>query len=447
MMRRLCTFAFLILAASARPALGCSCMPVGPACQAYWNTDAVFDATVLDTQPLPRDETHPFLSDTLVTLNVRQSWKGASAGPLEVATSRESSACGYEFKKGARYVVFARKRPDGRLQVSHCSATQPYDGTGPVAEFLASLSGPPAGGRVFGTVRTFVRTFGAEAKTSESPTVTGVQIRGVGVERSTQSAGGRYQFVNLAAGSYSVSIAAPDGYAAVIPVRQTDIADSRGCAEENFEFSPAGSITGRLVGPDGHGVARIRVEVTSPEIRRQPAYGYESASAYADSDGYFTAGSLAPGRYIVGIDLNDLPNEYNPYPRTLYPGGPDADVLTLSLGQSIDLGTWRLPVPLEVVPLPGVVTWSDGSPAAGVTVFMQDRTGNAGDGARGAGFATSDVNGRFVLKARRSRVYTFQVRTSGPAGVNSLPISAVTVTIDSGTPEPVRLVIRAPRPQ
>jgi hypothetical protein len=119
----------------------------------------------------------------------------------------------------------------------------------------------------------------------------------------------------------------------------------------------------------------------------------------------------------------------------------------LTLGQIIDLGTWRLPPPLEVVPFSGIVTWNDGSPAAGVTVLLQDRTGNAVDVMRGAGFATADVNGRFVLTARRTRVYTFQVRASGPPRAPSLPMSAVSVTIGPGTPEPVRLVIRLPPPQ
>lgn len=446
MVRAVCILPILLLAACVSPAFACSCKASGPACQAYWKTDAVFDATVTDIQPLTPPVTGSFISDSLVTMHVRRSWKGASDGTLQVATSANEASCGYPFKKGARYLVFARKSSDARLQVSLCSATTEFEGTGPAAEFLSGLSAPATGGRIFGSVGTTVRRFETEAHTSESPTVTAVHVRGVGVEQSTQSAGGTYEFRGLPAGSYTVSITTPDGYVTSMPDRQADLADPHGCAEEDFGFSPAGALTGRLVGPDGRGVARMRVEVTSPDMRPHPVYGYESTSTYSDNDGYFTVGGLAPGRYVVGIDLQDLPNDSNPYARTLYPDGANADVLTLSLGQSIDLGTWRLPPPLEVVTLPGVVTWNDGSPAAGVTVFLQDHTGNPRDLARGAGLATSDTNGRFVVRVRRTRAYTFQVRDSRPPRP-SFEISASSVTIGSGAPEPLRIVIRLPPPQ
>lgn len=54
MLRHFCFLALLSLLAvgvSILPALGCSCNISGPACQAYWNTDAVFDATVIDVRP------------------------------------------------------------------------------------------------------------------------------------------------------------------------------------------------------------------------------------------------------------------------------------------------------------------------------------------------------------------------------------------------------------
>ena len=60
-------------AAGVDPALACSCFTIGPACQAYWKTDAVFDAVVAGIDALPRDPDNPFLSDILVKLDVRHS--------------------------------------------------------------------------------------------------------------------------------------------------------------------------------------------------------------------------------------------------------------------------------------------------------------------------------------------------------------------------------------
>ena len=95
-----------------------------------------------------------------VKLSVRQAWKGVQPGPLEVMTANSGASCGFDFQVGKRYLVGAWKRPlDGRWTVSTCSLTQEYNGSGDAAEFLASLSGPPRGGRVFGSVKVNERGF------------------------------------------------------------------------------------------------------------------------------------------------------------------------------------------------------------------------------------------------------------------------------------------------
>ena len=114
-------FAIAVLATPS-PAAACSCMVVGPACQAYWKTDAVFDATVTRIQRLPRVETTALeypSDDTLVTLQVHRSWKGTGTGEIEITTASSSSACGYEFKEGDRYLVFARHWRGRLLSLIH----------------------------------------------------------------------------------------------------------------------------------------------------------------------------------------------------------------------------------------------------------------------------------------------------------------------------------------
>ena len=44
-------FLLLVFLLAPREAAACSCMASGPACQAFWNTDAVFDATVDSKRP------------------------------------------------------------------------------------------------------------------------------------------------------------------------------------------------------------------------------------------------------------------------------------------------------------------------------------------------------------------------------------------------------------
>lgn len=219
MSRSLGVLAWLVaslIAVAPRAATACSCRHSGPACQAYWQTDAVFDATVLSlspldpTEPLPRGQLA--FADKIVKLDVRQSWKGVGTGPLEITTSGEESSCGFPFKQGGRYLIFAfRGGPGGRLQASICSATQEFTGRGAAADFLASLSAPARGGRIFGTVRTAVRALDPGRPSSEAGTETLVRLFGGDQEKTTTSSGGRYEFTGLSEGPYRVEVVVPDG--------------------------------------------------------------------------------------------------------------------------------------------------------------------------------------------------------------------------------------------
>jgi hypothetical protein len=439
----------LLIAVAPRAATACSCMSSGPACQAYWTTEAVFDATVLQIIPLNPAGPPPLgelrFADKIVKLDVRQSWKGVETGPLEITTGPEGGGCGFSFKEGGRYLVFAhRGRLDGRLQASICSLTQEFNGSGAAADFLASLSAPTRGGRIFGTVRTAQRVFDPERPRTEAATETLVRLSGGGQERTTTSAGGRYEFTGLSEGPYRVEVLVPDGHTVYSASREVQIPDRRACAEENYSLSPAGRIAGRLVGPDGRGLSRIHVETTSPDVRSHPLYGLAIASATTDTEGYFEIDALPPGRYVIGVNLKDLPSEYNPYARTVYPGGTaQPHIVTLSLGQTVDLGTWQMPPPLAVVRITGMVTWNDGSPAVGVYVGVSDRTGNPVERARGAGGATSGQGGRFVLEVRQGRTYTF---TASDRQSGQLPVSAPRLEIGAA-PEPVRIVIQREPPR
>jgi hypothetical protein len=403
----------LLVVATPRSAAACSCMIVGPACQAYWKTDAVFDATVTRIQRLPPADTSAALElpsdDTLVTLQVHRSWKGAGTGEVEITTASSSSACGYEFTEGDRYLVFARHWR-GRWSVSYCSATQQFDGSGPAAAFLASLERPAPGGRLFGTVRTSQRVFEHERSQQEVATETIVRLSGAGKAWTAKSTGGRYEFRGLPEGTYDLEIDAPEGHMTYGRDRTVNIPSEHACAEENFGFAPAGRIAGRLVDPDGRGLAGLRVEVTVPDAQPHPIYGLPMDSGSTDASGFFELGNLPPGRYIIGVNLRDLPNQYNPYGRAVYPGTGEPHVVELSLGQAVDLGTWFMPPPLPITRVEGIVTRADGTPVPGVHVGAWDDTGDPIERARGAGNTISDDGGRFVLELRQGRIYDFSAR-------------------------------------
>jgi hypothetical protein len=325
----------------------CTCIGPNPICQAYWNTEVVFDATVVAIQPTARTESlgdRDFvMPEKLVSLTVLRGWKGIDAPSVEVVTAAQGSACGFNFEIGTRYLVFAAHRPaDGRLEVSSCGRTRAFTGRGEDAEFLDSLSRPATGGRIFGSVRLFERRLSRGPSTPDRPFETEIRLTGDGRVSTTKSTGGRYEFRDLSAGRYQLNLSISDAYTAGDLERQIDIPNDRACAQEEFGVMPNGRISGQLVGANGRPLPDVDVELTSA-AESQP----EVISARTDANGFFEFERLSPGRYIVGLNLGNAGvSEDRPYARTTYPGrGEDPQVLDLRLGETVNLPAWRVPPP------------------------------------------------------------------------------------------------------
>lgn len=337
-----------VFAVSVSPAHACSCASRGPACQAFWETAAVFDATVLNIEPARRDEAISpdrtvQITEYMVKLDVRQSWKGVAAGLVEVVTSGEESSCGFDFKIGRRYLVFAHRRiSNGPFNVSLCSLTREFDGTGDAADFLASLTGPEKGGRAFGSIALFQGSFTSDAASSrQTPMNLVVRLTGNGRTVRTTSIAGRYEFSGLAPGHYEVDIAVPEGYSAVRTTHAFEIPNPRACAQTDFALSPAGRIIGQLVDKTGRGVSNVPVEVTAEDAASHPLYGFAAASARSDGNGYFEVGGLPASSCITTAGASSI------LPASLGPGDDRRDERSrvtrlhrFQLGESL-LAPWQ----------------------------------------------------------------------------------------------------------
>ena len=439
----------LVLVLASRDVAACSCMPSGPACQAFWKTDAVFDATVdsieMTTGPeYDLGDRRIVSPEKRVRMTVRQALKGVTVtGPLDVYTAEHGAACGYNFKTGHRYLVFASKRAaDGRWVASLCSATQEYDGTGETAAFLASLAEPAKGGRIFGTVMTFDRRFDYQLTSGQRPLPATVRLAGGGREYSFAAGNGSYEFRGLAPGRYQLDVEPPSGYASSYTSVNVDIPDGRACYEQLFHLAPAGRVTGLVVSADGRPAARVQIELTRPETPIHPTYGLAMMSAYTAADGTFEIPGVPPGKYILGVNLRDLPNQYNPYARTVYPSDGSGDgIIQIGTTGTFDIGTWKLPPPLRGVKVSGVATWTDGKPGAGVYVGVWDVTGNPVERARGAGGSQVAADGSFTIELREGRTYTFTARDKSN---RLLAVTGPRLTIaDVTQPPSVSLVLQS----
>jgi len=74
-----------------------------------------------------------------VTLKVEKVWKGEPKEIIKVHTAGSTAACGYPFKKGETYLVYAVSDEADPIRVSLCSRTAPV---GRAKEDLDSLGKP-----------------------------------------------------------------------------------------------------------------------------------------------------------------------------------------------------------------------------------------------------------------------------------------------------------------
>ncbi len=122
MMMRRCGLIVVLAAGLAGQAEARTCTARDPIDVEFSKSSAVFLGRVIAKRVTLRDE-HGAAKETLTTLNVIKSWKGAAVASLEVFTcGGEFVACdpGFEFLIGQDFVVFATGQP---LRVSGCDRT------------------------------------------------------------------------------------------------------------------------------------------------------------------------------------------------------------------------------------------------------------------------------------------------------------------------------------
>ncbi len=114
----LCLLAALALP---KPAHACSCGPVGSPAEALADADSVFAGKVTSIRPLGHPPFRLSSADPVgVEFQVSRVWKGPRRETAVIETELSEISCGYEFKKGGTYIVYAN---DGRTGL--CSRTSP----------------------------------------------------------------------------------------------------------------------------------------------------------------------------------------------------------------------------------------------------------------------------------------------------------------------------------
>src|SRR5215207_9117855 len=119
-----CPVALTVLAARAE---ACSCFAGQPPCAAFGAASAVFVGTLTDSrtrEPKAKTREEVDWTPVVVRFAVLQPFLGVEGAEVEVATGRGGGDCGYYFRKGETYLVYAHGGRDGKtLATGICTRT------------------------------------------------------------------------------------------------------------------------------------------------------------------------------------------------------------------------------------------------------------------------------------------------------------------------------------
>ena len=113
------TFVFILFTLSLielafnNPVFACECRKRNDFEQEFSFSQSVFVGEVVEI-----DNSKP---DAIITFRVETIWKGAKTTRIIVRTNNQGKACGYIFKHGEKYLVYAYD--DGALRTSICTRT------------------------------------------------------------------------------------------------------------------------------------------------------------------------------------------------------------------------------------------------------------------------------------------------------------------------------------
>ena len=355
-----------------------------------------------------------------VRMRVGEVLTGVSPGQteIEIVTGFGGGDCGYAFRTGAEYVVYAHLDAQRRLATGICSGTRPLEEAAEDIAYFRQMARAPATGQL--RVRTGV---------AGEPGKRGVTIRaeGSGGPYSSQTdAAGVAAFPHLQPGEYSVHQESDD----ILPGDPKVRGNPKGCVDVTLLRTL--QLSGQVTAHDGKPAARVEIEVLS-------ARGLED-SAVTNADGRYQVNVSRPGQFQLGVNLSRTATRETPYPRWFYPGteNPSAAAqIEFSGRPESRTYDFVLPERLKTRDVQGFAWMADGRPAPLVRLIALDSSNAV------VAQETADPNGHFSLSLFAGVPY--QLHAVWPGDAVAAATSAVPTEIPAGSgPLTLRLTLNRP---
>jgi hypothetical protein len=397
----------------------CTCIGPRTPCEAYGTAAAVFVGTAIRSgkaEPL-KDKSEPHPEPVVVKFAVEQSYLGVDSTEVVVFTGFGGGDCGYQFKIGERYLVYAY-RDHIRLVTGICTRTRPFAQATEDLAFLGNLSSATAGATIQGQV---VRPAAPKSDPLPISSDVVVVVEGDKVRQELRvDKFGNYRISSLPPGKFKVTLRLPKEYTVYQAEQEISVAD-RGCGAVNYYIAENGQVSGRVFDSEGQPIPEIWLSLVDPDS--DPKTDAVNSDR-TDKDGRFSFSPVRAGRYLIGVNQRRYPDPKDPgiaYPPAFYPGvtdKPQAEVITVGVGEKLTDLNIRMPSRRAAGVIHGLIVKADGSPVPSAALIVMDITGGVPRILLGV---QVDEQGRFTIKSYIGQVFAVQGGPSGPKYPNGAP--------------------------
>jgi len=358
-MKKLSSFIFtitLLFFVASEILASCPWMVQHPPCAEFWRAHAVFIATATEVQIKPQRFGVP--PPITARLKIEESFKGIKEKEILL----ELSDCGYQFRQGEKYLVYAHRR-DNKLNVRiGGTRTKPLVEATEDLDYLRSFQRGEPQAQIVGKIGQQT----AEIKSSKNfsfsdwfffgAPMAGINIFAKGVEQTYETFSdvkGEYKFFGLPTGEYEIWANYPSYFESKkIKVKTT----AQGCGVGDIKTWRKGSISGRVTDAGGAvvadlGVSLVLADTTSEEIleERENEIVWNLASTNEKGEYFFSM--LPAGRYYLVINRAQFERtrgseQAQKVPRLFYPGVSsieEAIVISIEEGEQVEKKDFRLP--------------------------------------------------------------------------------------------------------
>jgi hypothetical protein len=289
----------------------------------------------------------------------------------------------------------------------------------------------------------------------------------IGTKTAFTDAQGRYEFKDLPAGRFNVSVS-KSGFVTMQygqnrpfePGHPIEIADAQVMEKADVALPRGSAVSGRVLDEFGDPVADANVSAMRMQYsggrRRLTPMGRASTT---NDLGQFRLFGLPPGEYYLSSSVRSLDmmvmdmiggaggpvgsNNSSGYAATYFPGTPnpgEAQRVSVGLGQELNSIDIQMQ-PVKLARITGVATASDGKPMSGALVMLMPSMKDAMMFMPG-GTSRTDKDGNFTLSSVAPGEYSLQVQSM--AALMSAATQAMSMMngSDTGTSAPAPPVER-----